>query len=261
MAQVEMRDEGGMARAARLVKDRPLYLAVAALVLALLAGVCALGALQAGGVVIERQDEGAEGTEELRADDDAGAGDEGAAAGDDSGDGAASETAEGDGGEAEVAVPTTIVVDVAGAVVNPSVVTLAQGARVNDAIAAAGGLLPEADASKINRAAPLADGAQVFVPLQGEEATSGADAAAAGATGTTGATGSETSGSAAPSPVNINSAGLDELDALPGIGPSTAQSIIDDRTQNGPFASVEDIMRVSGIGEKKFEKLSSLICV
>ena len=258
MAQVEMRDESGMARAARLVKDRPLYLAVAALVLALLAGVCALGALQAGGVVIERQDEGAEGTEELRADDDAGAGDEGAAAGDDSGDGAASETAEGDGGEVEVAVPTTIVVDVAGAVVNPSVVTLAQGARVNDAIAAAGGLLPEADASKINRAAPLADGAQVFVPLQGEEATSGADAAAAGATGTTD---SETSGGAAPSPVNINSAGLDELDALPGIGPSTAQSIIDDRTQNGPFASVEDIMRVSGIGEKKFEKLSSLICV
>lgn len=258
MAQVEMRDESGMARAARLVKDRPLYLAVAALVLALLAGVCALGALQAGGVVIERQDEGAEGTEELRADDDVGAGDEGAAAGDDSGDGAASETAEGDGGEAEVAAPTTIVVDVAGAVVNPSVVTLAQGARVNDAIAAAGGLLPEADASKINRAAPLADGAQVFVPLQGEEATSGADAAAAGATGTTG---SETSGSAAPSPVNINSAGLDELDALPGIGPSTAQSIIDDRTQNGPFVSVEDIMRVSGIGEKKFEKLSSLICV
>lgn len=258
MAQVDLHEETGMTRAARLVKERPLYLAVAALVLALLAGVCALGALQAGGVVIEHEDESAEGSVELPADDDVGVGNEDSAAGDGSADGASSEAVDGDGEEAEPAAPSTIVVDVAGAVVNPSVVTLAQGARVNDAIAASGGLLPEADASKINRAAPLTDGAQVFVPLQGEEATSGADGAVVGATGSTSA---DASGSTATSPVNINSAGLDELDALPGIGPSTAQSIIDDRTQNGPFASVEDIMRVSGIGEKKFEKLSSLICV
>ena len=68
-------------------------------------------------------------------------------------------------------------------------------------------------------------------------------------------------GTGAAALVNINSAGLDELDTLPGVGPSTAQAILDDRTQNGPFASVEDIMRVSGIGEKKFEKLKDLICV
>ena len=63
------------------------------------------------------------------------------------------------------------------------------------------------------------------------------------------------------SPVNINTASVDDLDTLPGVGPSTAQAIVDDRAQNGAFASIEDIMRVSGIGEKKFEKLKGLICV
>lgn len=61
--------------------------------------------------------------------------------------------------------------------------------------------------------------------------------------------------------VNINTASLEELDALPGVGPSTAQAIIDDREQNGPFASLEDLMRVSGIGEKKYAKLEALICI
>ena len=61
--------------------------------------------------------------------------------------------------------------------------------------------------------------------------------------------------------MNINSAGTDELDALPGVGPSTARAIVEDREANGPFAMPEDLMRVSGIGEKKFAKLKSSICV
>lgn len=138
-----------------------------------------------------------------------------------------------------------IVVDVSGAVEKPTVVELPEGARVYEAIEAAGGVADDADLSALNRAAILSDGEKVYVPTSQE--TSG-----------TGSEGSEAvQGSTL---VNINLAGIDELDTLPGIGPATAQAIVEDREANGRFASTEDLMRVSGIGEKKFEKLASLIC-
>ena len=141
----------------------------------------------------------------------------------------------------------TIKVDVTGAVASPGVVELEPDARVIDAIEAAGGQTAEADISSINRAAKLIDGEKVHVPRIGETPS---DAAAVGG------------GEAEPASgglVNINTAGLEELDELPGVGPSTAQAIIDEREQGGPFTSIEDIMRVSGIGEKKFEKLKTSI--
>lgn len=140
-----------------------------------------------------------------------------------------------------------IKVDVTGAVASPGVVELDSDARVIDAIEAAGGQTADADLSSINRAAKLLDGEKVHVPRVGEMAPDAAD------------TGGGDGDAAASALVNINTAGLDELDELPGVGPSTAQAIIDEREQGGPFTSIEDIMRVSGIGEKKFEKLKSSI--
>ena len=148
----------------------------------------------------------------------------------------------------------TIFVDVSGAVSTPSVVEIPSGSRVADAIEAAGGLTPEADVSSLNRAAKVEDGAKVVVPALatggGQEA--GSDAARAL---------DPPAESSVPSLVNINIAGVDELDELPGVGPATAQAIVDDREENGSFSSIEDIMRVSGIGEAKFERMRDLISI
>lgn len=148
--------------------------------------------------------------------------------------------------------PATLVVDVGGAVANPGVVELEGGARVADAIAAAGGLTADADADALNQAATVSDGEKVYVPREGEAAPFSADATSSG-----GAAGTAAGGGL----VNINTATVEELDALPGVGPATAQAIIDERAANGAFTSPEDIMRVSGIGEKKYENLADLICV
>lgn len=145
----------------------------------------------------------------------------------------------------------TVTVDVSGAVATPSVVTLAEGSRVADAIDAAGGALPEADLAQLNRAARLTDGEKVHVPITGEQA--------AGAAGT--AADSVETGAVTQQLININTATEAELDVLPGVGPSTAEAIVADREENGPFSTIEDLMRVSGIGEKKFEKLAGQICV
>lgn len=155
--------------------------------------------------------------------------------------------AEAGGGSAEVAGDqvSSVVVDVSGAVRNPTVVTLPKGSRVYEAIEEAGGLADDADLSALNRAAVLEDGEKVYVPTASQESGGGS---------------SEPSSSQEPTLVNINLADVDELDTLPGIGPATAQAIVDDRAANGRFASTEDLMRVSGIGEKKFEKLATLIC-
>ena len=145
----------------------------------------------------------------------------------------------------EVAEASTVIVHVDGAVASAGVYELAEGARVADAVESAGGLLEGADTTSLNLAAPLSDGEKVHVPVVGEDVEE---------------TGTGTGG-AGPSVVDINTAGVEELDALPGIGPATAEKIVSDREQNGPFLAIEDLMRVSGIGETKFEELQGLICV
>ena len=121
------------------------------------------------------------------------------------------------------------------------------GSRVCDALDAAGGLAEDADTSQINLAAQITDGEKVYVPHEGETVTN--------------ITSPETNDTASSGLVNINTATVEQLDTLPGVGEATATAIIEDREQNGPFTSPEDLMRVSGIGEKKFERLEGLICV
>ena len=240
MAQIDEKTKRAAERTVRRMRGNPMAIALAIAVSLAVAGVCGIGiyqALQAPGVVYEAA--GEREAEELPADEEQTAG------------GDEAEEAESPD-EAEEAEPATIVVDVGGAVANPRVVELLEGARVADAIEAAGGLEPNADITSLNRAAPLQDGDKVYVPLEGEDAPEQPDAGASATAGV----GTDSSG-----PVNINSATLEELDELPGVGPSTAQAIIDEREANGPFASAEDIMRVSGIGEKKFEKMKDAICV
>lgn len=147
--------------------------------------------------------------------------------------------------------PAEIVVHVAGAVAKSGVYHLPAGSRVIDALEAAGGAAAEADVDALNLAQPLVDGQKVWVPKKGEVPAAQAAGAAAGpAPGGAAAGGGK---------VNINTAGVAELDTLPGIGPALAQRIIDYRAAHGPFKSIEDLKNVSGIGEKKFAELKDYV--
>ncbi|HET6953611.1 MAG TPA: helix-hairpin-helix domain-containing protein [Acidimicrobiales bacterium] len=146
-----------------------------------------------------------------------------------------------------------VVVHVVGAVVTPGVQRLPSGSRTVDAVDAAGGTVPEADLARLNLAAVLTDGQQVYVPRLGEVAP---PVAAGGA-----APGAPGGPATAAAPVDLNAATLAQLDELPGIGPTTAQAIIDHREQNGPFASVEELLDVRGIGDAKLEQLRDLVTV
>ena len=147
------------------------------------------------------------------------------------------------GSEAEV------VVHVAGAVAVPGVQQLPAGTRVVDAIEAAGGLAADADAGRINLAAPLQDGQPVYVPKVGEAFTGVGGAPGGGGTGGAGQDGESSV------PVNLNTATAEELDDLPGVGPAIAQAIVDHRTTHGPFATVEELLEVRGIGQAKLEEI------
>lgn len=153
----------------------------------------------------------------------------------------------------EATDPPHVYVHVIGAVERPGVYDLETGARVIDAVTAAGGLKPEAGAAGVNLARVLSDGEQIAVPTKEQLAKGEAVPGAAG-TGGVGASGPAQGGK-----VNINTADAAMLDTLPGVGPSTAQKIIADREANGPFAAVEDLGRVSGIGPKKLDGLKDLI--
>jgi competence protein ComEA len=148
------------------------------------------------------------------------------------------------------AAPTKapLAVHVIGAVPRPGLYEFAEGARVQDAIDAAGGLLASASADSLNLAALLEDGQQLDIPYGAGSAPAATEAPVATEPPAIGL-------------VNINTASLAELDTLPGIGPTTAQKIIDWRTQNGNFSTIEDIMKVSGIGPATFENIKDLITV
>ncbi len=136
-----------------------------------------------------------------------------------------------------------LLVDVSGAVRRPGVYRLPAGSRINDALVKAGGATRAGDLTLVNRAAPLTDGQQVLVPVK---VTATAATAASG-------------GSAAAAPIHLNTATLEQLDELPGVGPATAQRIIDYRTTNGPFKSVDELDAVSGIGPAKLAEVRDLV--
>ena len=162
----------------------------------------------------------------------------------------ASESAQADDAATD---PQSVFVHVAGCVCNPGLYELSPGARVADAVQAAGGFAEGASTSSVNLARVVADGEQIVVPAelgmdQGAGPSSGGQGVAASSNGVSGL-------------VNINSASSSELESLPGIGASTAQKIIAERTANGGFKSKEDLKRVSGIGYKKYAAIEGLICV
>jgi competence protein ComEA len=161
------------------------------------------------------------------------------------------------GGATVAAAPprdTSSVVHVVGAVHRAGVYRLRAGQRVQDAIARAGGATAHADLQAINLAAKVADGQQIVVPRKGRAVA----AAPAGGGAEAGAT-----GAAAPSsgPVNLNSATAEQLDTLDGVGPATAQKILEFRQQHGGFSSVDDLSQIAGIGPKKLEALRAQVTV
>lgn len=153
-------------------------------------------------------------------------------------------------------VPTSIVVHVAGAVVAPGVYRLGTDARIQEALAAAGGPVADADWNALNLAAPLTDGTRVYVPRVGEEL---AGALVTGGSPAAGGSGGSDGEVASNLPIDINRASATELETLPGIGPATAAAIVDERERNGPFASADDLERVRGIGPAKVDALRDLV--
>ena len=136
-----------------------------------------------------------------------------------------------------------VVVDVVGAVRRPGLYRLRQGSRIADAVARAGGATDKADLAQVNLAAPLADGEQVVVPRRGAP----------------GAVGGGSSSGAPAGPVQLSTATLEQLDTLPGVGPATAQKILDYREKHGAFSSVDELDAVPGIGPKRLEQLRELV--
>jgi competence protein ComEA len=141
--------------------------------------------------------------------------------------------------------PAQVVIDIAGAVRRPGLYRLRQGARVADAVRRAGGATRRADLSLVNLAQLVADGEQVIVPRRGAPAppSGGGGGGAATMSG----------------PVHLNSATVEQLDVLPGVGPVTAQKIVDYRTKHGAFSSVDELDAISGIGPARLDQLRDLV--
>ena len=141
-----------------------------------------------------------------------------------------------------------LVIHVVGAVRRPGLYRLRHGSRIADAVSRAGGATPRADLALVNLAAPLADGSQVVVPRRAPPAEVGAPDPSGEATG-----------GAGQGPVHLNTATLEQLDALPGVGPVTAQKILDYRQEHGAFASVDDLDAIPGIGPARLEQLRGVV--
>ncbi|NEU31623.1 competence protein ComEA [bacterium LRH843] len=144
---------------------------------------------------------------------------------------------------AELNMPIYLVVDVKGAIKNPGVYKLEEGSRVHELIEKAGGFLPEADEMQLNLAELLHDEMMIYVPEEGEETKTSSNNQRDDGT------------------IRINEADAGTLEQLPGVGPAKAQAIISYREEHGPFKAVEDLMQVSGIGPKSFEKLRDKISI
>ncbi|MDQ3385382.1 MAG: ComEA family DNA-binding protein [Actinomycetota bacterium] len=151
---------------------------------------------------------------------------------------------------------TEVFVHAAGAVGSPGVYRLAAGARVSDLLDVAGGPVPGADLDRLNLAAPLIDGERVFVPLPGQEVPAVAPSLGGGGAGDGGAATLRPE-----APLDLNRATLDELDELPGVGPSTAQAIVDERERRGGFTAVDQLLEVRGIGDAKLAALRERVRV
>lgn len=145
-----------------------------------------------------------------------------------------------------------VAVHIGGAVRNPGLYYIPADSRVADAIQIAGGPTSDADLDAINLASKVSDGSKILVPskVKDLDASSGSNANI-----------EETLASSISKKININTATAKELEELPGIGPTLANRIVSYREKNGPFKSIEDLMKVSGIGEKRFESIKDLIVV
>jgi competence protein ComEA len=148
-------------------------------------------------------------------------------------------------GALEAAPTPRLVVHVVGAVRRPGLYRLRDGSRMADAVARAGGATRRADLSLVNLAAPVSDGSQVVVPRRAPPAAPGSAPAEDPA--------------AAAGPVHLNTATVEQLDELPGVGPVTAQKIVDYREQHGAFSSVDDLDAIPGIGPARLEQLRDLV--
>ena len=153
-------------------------------------------------------------------------------------------------GAASSTMPVTVTVHVAGQVASPGVYAIPAGGRVADAIVAAGGPSPDADADQLNLAAHVADGERIYVPKRGEPTPPAIGGGAGSA------------GPAAPAgPLDLNTATAEQLEALPGVGPATSKAILTYRAGHGRFRSVTELLEVPGIGPAKLEALRPLVKV
>lgn len=152
-----------------------------------------------------------------------------------------------------------VVVHVAGSVASPGLVRVRAGARVADAVVAAGGATEGADVDRLNLAALVVDASRLYVPAVGELEGPVLDAQGGAATGESSSTPGAAGAAAPAGPIDLNTATAEQLDSLPGVGPATAASILAHRDEHGRFLGVDELQDVRGIGPAKFDALRDLV--